>query len=143
MTSIQLIIMISLAHLAAVISPGPDFVMVVKNALSYSRKIGVYTAIGIGSGIIVHVSYTFFGLGYFIQENTIFFKVIQYLGAAYLFYMGFTALFSSSSKHQLVKDAQTIKNISASKAFQIGFLTNVLNPKAALFFFGFVYSINF
>ena len=68
MEELKLIISISLIHLAAVMSPGPDFIIVVKNALTYSRKIGIYTALGIGAVIIIHLVYTFLGLGILIKE---------------------------------------------------------------------------
>ena len=61
MDSITLIGTVTLAHLLAVISPGPDFVMACRNALFYSRKTGIWTAVGFGIGIAVHISYALFG----------------------------------------------------------------------------------
>src|SRR3990167_823924 len=53
----------------ALISPGPDFAIVVRNSLIYSRKTGLFTALGIALGILVHVSYTLLGLGLVIAKN--------------------------------------------------------------------------
>lgn len=119
-------------HILAVASPGPDFIMVVKNTLNYSRKIGIYTAIGIGSGIIVHVTYTFLGIGLIINETPILFQIIKYIGALYIMYIAFLS-FQSNSSNEIIR-IEKQDSISNFKAFQIGFITNVFNPKASLFF---------
>jgi threonine/homoserine/homoserine lactone efflux protein len=74
-------------HLMAVMSPGPDFIMALRNSLTYSRKTGIYTAIGFGFGIGVHVLYCVFGLALIISTSTIAFNIIKYLGVAYLGYI--------------------------------------------------------
>lgn len=121
--------------MAAVASPGPDFIMVVKNSLSYSRKTGVYTALGIGSGIIVHILYTFLGIGLLIKESPSIFNIIKYLGAAYIIYLGVMSFRAESCQKKLILASEG-RNISAFKAFRIGFITNALNVKASMFFLG-------
>jgi len=106
--------------------------MVVKNALSYSRKIGIYTAIGIGSGIIIHILYTFLGIGLLIKESPQLFQTIKYIGGLYIVYMGIQSFMSNSNSKIVQQDFK--KSISAFKALKIGFITNVFNPKASLFF---------
>ncbi len=120
-------------HLMAVVSPGPDFVMAIRNSLTYSRKTGIYTAIGFGLGIGVHVVYCVFGLALIISKSIIVFNVIKYLGALYLIYIGLMSMFSKSSNISVAEETKK-EDISALKAVRIGFLTNVLNPKATLFF---------
>ena len=120
-------------HLLAVMSPGPDFFMLVRNALTYSRKTGIYTAIGFGLGIGVHVSYSILGLGLIISKSVMIYSAIKYAGAAYLIYIGIQS-FRSKSDHLNVGDTTHKSDISPLKAIRIGFLTNVLNPKATLFF---------
>lgn len=120
-------------HLMAVISPGPDFIMAVRNSLTYSRKTGIYTAVGFGLGIGVHVIYCVFGLALIISKSIIVFNVIKYLGAAYLIYIGVMSLFSKSANIEITEEHKK-QDISSLKAVRIGFLTNVLNPKATLFF---------
>jgi RhtB (resistance to homoserine/threonine) family protein len=120
----------------AVISPGPDFVMLVRNSLSFSRKAGVFTALGLGLSILVHVTYTLLGLAAVISKSILLFNAIKWAGAAYLLYIGFQALFSKGMsqgdfKSSLKKKAHAMSN---KQAFISGFLTNLLNPKAALFF---------
>ena len=122
-------------HLAAVMSPGPDFIMVVKNSLTYSRKTGVYTAVGIGCGIVIHVLYTFFGIGLLIKETPSLFNFIKYIGAAYIIYIGVMSLFAKPSQQKVIV-AGLENDISPFKAFRIGFITNALNVKASMFFLG-------
>jgi RhtB (resistance to homoserine/threonine) family protein len=120
-------------HLLAVISPGPDFAMALKNSISYNRKIGIATAVGIGTAILIHVAYSIIGIGFIISQSVILYSIIKYLGAGYLIFIGYKALRSKKKTINVQyekKEAPTLQ-----KAFQIGFLTNALNPKATLFFF--------
>jgi len=120
-------------HLLAVMSPGPDFFMLVRNALTYSRKTGIYTAIGFGLGIGVHIAYSILGLGLIISKSVMIYSAIKYAGAAYLIYIGIQSFRSKSDKLD-VGDTSKKADISPLKAIRIGFITNVLNPKATLFF---------
>jgi len=133
MEYLALIGSVVLIHLMAVMSPGPDFFMALRNSLTYSRKTGIYTAIGFGLGIGVHVVYCVFGLALIISKSIVVFNVIKFLGAAYLIYIGVMSIVSKNNKIE-VKDQDHKTDISALKAVRIGFLTNVLNPKATLFF---------
>ena len=120
-------------HLLAVMSPGPDFFMLVRNAITYSRKTGIFTAIGFGLGIGVHVSYSILGIALIISQSEVLYSIIKYAGSGYLFYIGIRSLMSEN-QHFETKTGTKKTDISALKAVQIGFLTNVLNPKATLFF---------
>ena len=120
-------------HLLAVISPGPDFIMCVRNSLTYSRRTGVWTAVGFGAGIAVHVFYSVAGLALVISKSILLFNIIKFLGAGYLIYIGVKSVLSKSSKIELGEHHKK-DDISAISAVKIGFLTNVLNPKATLFF---------
>ncbi len=133
MTDFSLIASVTLIHLLAVISPGPDFFMAIKNSLTYSRKTGIFTALGFGLGIAVHIFYSLAGLALIISKSIVIFNVIKYLGVAYLLYLGVKSLISSSSDIKIENQVH-IKDISPFKAIGQGFLTNVLNPKATLFF---------
>lgn len=133
MDSFTLIGAVTLVHLLAVISPGPDFVMACRNALLYSRKTGIWTAVGFGLGIAVHISYALFGLAWVVAQSVILFSVIKYLGAAYLIFTG-TQSFLSKTKTLEPDVVSKQKEISPLVAIRMGFITNVLNPKATLFF---------
>jgi RhtB (resistance to homoserine/threonine) family protein len=133
MQYLPLIGTVALVHLLALISPGPDFIMCVRNALTYSRKTGIYTAIGFGAGISIHILYCVAGLALIISKSIIVFNFFKFLGAGYLIYIGFKSITSKSS-HLEIKDQEKKKDISPLAAIKIGFLTNALNPKATLFF---------
>ena len=133
MLDFGLITAIGLIHIVALVSPGPDFVVACRNSVMYSRSIGIYTAVGFGLGICVHISYAVFGLSWLISSNELIFTVIQYLGAFYLILIGIQSfrLFKSQLRHENIASS---KSISTVRAVQIGLITNVLNPKATLFF---------
>ena len=133
MLDFGLIAAFGLIHLVALVSPGPDFVVACRNSLLYSRTIGIYTAVGFGLGICVHISYAVFGLSWLITNNELIFTVIQHLGAFYLMLIGIQSLRSFQS--QIGQEPATASSrISPFRAVRIGFITNVLNPKATLFF---------
>lgn len=117
----------------SLISPGPDFAIVMRNSLIYSRKTALLTALGIAFGILVHVSYTLLGLGLIIKESTWIFLIIKYAGAAYLLYIGFKGL-RAKKTNLTAESVQQARDISSFSAVLSGFLTNVLNPKCMLFF---------
>jgi RhtB (resistance to homoserine/threonine) family protein len=122
----------------AVISPGPDFVVAVRNSVVYSRRAGMFTALGFGVGILFHVAYTLLGLAVVISQSILMFGVIKYAGAAYLAYIGFQALRSRGAGQEAVDAAigqdRALNAMSGFAAFKSGLLTNALNPKATLFF---------
>lgn len=118
----------------AVISPGPDFVVAVRNSIMGSRKIGVMTALGFAVGVCFHTGYTLIGLATIIAQSVVIFNLIKYIGAAYLLYMGIKAL--RSNGFEMDKDDLGSKPVlmTSMQAFNNGLLTNILNPKATLFF---------
>ena len=120
-------------HLLAVMSPGPDFVMVIKNALQYNRKIALYTTLGISLGIGVHIIYSVAGIAFLLQQNQTLFHIIKYAGMTYIIYIGIKTFMSKQIKIKL-QNQQNNKQISYFEAIKTGFITNVLNPKASLFF---------
>lgn len=119
----------------AVLSPGPDFVVAVRNSLQHGRTSGFITAIGFGLGVLVHVSYTLLGIAALISKSILFFNILKYAGAAYLIYMGVMALRSKGVNEDPLEDVSKKKTpFTAWQSLRSGFLTNALNPKAALFF---------
>lgn len=133
MEYLPIFLTVVIAHFLAVITPGPDFVMVTRNSLIYSRRTGIYTALGLGFGITVHIIYSLLGIGFIISQSILLFNIIKILGAAYLIYIGYKSLTSKSSKLNLsIKNHK--RDISKLESVKIGFITNVTNPKATLFF---------
>lgn len=120
-------------HFLAIISPGPDFIMISRNSLKYSRRVGVYSAVGLGLGIAVHVTYSLIGVGLIISKSILIFSILKYFGAAYLIYIGYQCLKAKPYQVQVVEQAEH-EELGKVSAIRMGFLTNVLNPKATLFF---------
>ena len=133
MEYLPLIGTVTLLNLLAAVSPGPDFVMTVRNSLVYSRRSGIFTSLGISVALGIHLFYCAAGIGYLISTSVILFSVIKFFGAAYLIYMGIGSIMAKGSKIN-VTEAQSGKDLTRMQAFRMGFLTNVLNPKATLFF---------
>ena len=126
-------------HLLAVISPGPDFAVVLKHSVSFGRRAAMFTSIGVGIGILIHVAYSLLGIGVLIETTPWLFNLISYVAAAYLVYIGWGALQSKPAPSQDSEEGlhprDTVSGaISDKKALWTGFLTNGLNPKATLFF---------
>ncbi|MBW4603475.1 MAG: homoserine/threonine efflux transporter [Calothrix sp. FI2-JRJ7] len=118
--------------MVAVMSPGPDFALTLRNSLVYSRKTGIYTALGITVGHIIHATYCLIGIGAIISRSIILFNIIKWVGAAYLIYIGIKSL--KAKKYQEESITKQALKIGNWAAFRIGLLGDVLNPKATLFF---------
>lgn len=131
MNETTLFFTVSLAHLLAVMSPGPDFAMVTRQTLAYGRAAGLWTAWGIGTGIIFHVAYGLFGLGWLLERLPGLLEGLRYAGAAFLLWMGAQALRSRPAAPG--SEAERAAP-AAARSYAIGVMTNLLNPKATLFF---------
>ena len=125
-------ISIATIHLFAVMSPGPDFIIIVRQSISRGRRSALMTSLGIGIGILMHIILCVFGLGMTIKESDLLFKIIQIIGSLYLAYLGITSIKSRNSSTKSKYNDEF--NFNAFESFKLGFLTNVLNPKATLFF---------
>ena len=125
---------VALVHLLAVASPGPDFAVVVRESVTRGRHSGCWTAIGVGSGILLHVGYSLLGIGLIVSQSIVLFNLFKWLAAAYLVYLGWRALRARPMNLEAIDGANAPVARSAWRAFVIGFVTNGLNPKATLFF---------
>jgi RhtB (resistance to homoserine/threonine) family protein len=128
---------IAVAHALAVMSPGPDFAMVLRQSLTHGRRTAVWTSIGIGTAISLHVTYTLLGVGFLLKSSPLAFTLLKYAGAAYLGWIGVEALRSRPRPASGILDgsASPVKAVpTAGAAWRTGFLTNALNPKVTLFF---------
>ena len=146
--SVQLFIMfdqfiiISLAHFLAVISPGPDFFIISRQSLLYGRKSSIYTSFGIAFGILIHVSYCIFGFE-FISSNQLIFNIIKFSCSLYLLYLGILSIFFYKKNiGNIDNHIKSSMSISKFSSFKIGFITNILNFKATLFFLSIFSFIN-
>lgn len=122
---------IALVTILAVISPGPDFAVILRNSISFGRIAGCYTALGIAAGVSVHIAYTLLGFSYLMNEALWLLDIMRYIGAAYLIWLGVSAFTSKAPKNQMALKPTTISTMTS---FRNGFMCNALNPKTALFF---------
>ncbi|MDH4869352.1 LysE family transporter [Pseudomonas sp. BN515] len=125
---------VALIHLLAVASPGPDFAIVVRESVAHGRRAGTWTALGVGTGIFVHVAYSLLGIGLIVSQSIMLFNALKWAAAAYLLYIGIKALRAKPADPIAAEAALMAGERSPRGAFVTGFVTNGLNPKATLFF---------
>src|ERR1700722_2527923 len=119
------------------ITPGPDTLYIVGRGSTQGWRAGAVAALGIGAGTLVHICAAALGLSAILAASATAFTAVKLVGAAYLLYVGITLLRSASAIHSstvtVVPRTATLRGI-----FIQGLLTNVLNPKVALFFLAFL-----
>ena len=119
---------------ALILAPGPDMYYVITRGVTHGRKAGVLSALGVICGILVHTTAASFGLTLILQTSAMAFLIVKYLGAIYLVYLGIKAWREKSTFN--VKTSSS--SLSFRKIFWQGVLSNVLNPKIAIFFLAFL-----
>ncbi|MDO8905422.1 LysE family translocator [Hydrogenophaga sp.] len=117
------------------LTPGPDVLYIVSNALRSGVRAGMFAALGIVSGCFVHVFAAAVGVSALLATSATAFTVLKWIGAAYLLWMGVRLLMSNATPLELRAGAA---EVDLWRVYRRGFLTNVLNPKVALFFLAFV-----
>lgn len=125
-------ILIAVAMQMALISPGPDLMVTLKQTINYGKKYAYISSVGIGFGILVHLLYTFLGLELILRVFPQFLTFMKICGALYLIYLGISSFKNSAEDIKIVSN-QAVE-YSYKKSFITGFVCNVLNPKATLFF---------
>lgn len=125
------------ATIALNLSPGPDMLYVISRSLGQGRQAGIISALGIGAGTLVHTSITAIGLSAILLSFPVAFELIKFAGAAYLAFLGVRMLLSSRAGAKNTSPEPTGHKHLGS-VFRQGVITNVLNPKVALFFLAFL-----
>ena len=116
-------------HLIALTSPGPDTAIVIRQVSLYGRKEGFKTAVGIGIGIYLHCLLAINGISLIITSNELYKFLISVIGSVYIMYLGINMLISKSENFTNNESKSAPKS-----SIIIGFITNVFNIKAFLFF---------
>ncbi|TYB80230.1 LysE family translocator [Bizionia saleffrena] len=118
-----------------VMTPGIDTIFVLNKSIGQGKKAGVYSTLGINTGILVHTLFAALGLSIIVAKSAMAFSIIKYIGAAYLIILGISSLFS---KKGMVKTVAADQKMNTGREnFISGLITNTLNPKVALFFLAF------
>lgn len=134
--------------LVAAVTPGADFACVLRESVMHGRRSGIAAAVGVGSAILVHVAYTVLGIGLVVAHSVVAFTIVKWAGAAYLVWLGVKSLRApppvlpdpagqdpargDPARGDPARREPTMRPLRRSLA--VGALTNLLNPKATLFF---------
>jgi len=118
------------------LTPGNDTIFILTRSIGQGKKAGIVSALGIGTGNIVHTIFAAFGLSLIIAKSILLFNVVKYAGAAYLLYIGYKMLTDKSQLQTRAIESQ--HSVNYWKIYTDGVITNVLNPKVALFFIAFL-----
>ncbi|HEX8606350.1 MAG TPA: LysE family translocator [Pseudoduganella sp.] len=120
------------------IMPGPDSLLIMARSATQGWRAGVAAALGIGAGTMVHVLAAAVGLSALLATSAAAFNVVKWIGAAYIVWCGIGMLRARLKDSSAGQDAPAPAPLPYRRIFAQGFLTNVLNPKVALFFLAFV-----
>ncbi|AEH31930.1 LysE family translocator [Vibrio anguillarum] len=146
MNELSILATLAGVHFMALLSPGPDVALVVQNATRYGRRTGVFIALGLSCGIVIHSLLSLTGISYLVHQQPALFAMVQLAGGGYLFYLGLGALKSiyttwrspqavgvNNERYKLIENQR--------QAFSRGFITNIFNPKALVFFISLMSSL--
>ena len=137
---------LAVIHCIALISPGPDFAIIVRMATQQQRQTALACALGIALAILIHTLLSLVGISLMIRQSPLAYTLVQCIGVSYLAWMGFQALKSAiqrfqaiaaSTESQVQAVATTTTDAQHKSLFnglKVGLLTNLLNPKALIFF---------
>ncbi len=119
---------------ALIIAPGPDMLYVITRGMAHGRRAGIVSAVGVICGILVHTTAAALGITLIFQISAFAFLIVKYLGAIYLIYLGVKA-WRDNNTFSL---QTSTSGVSSGALFWQGVLSNVLNPKIAIFFLAFL-----
>lgn len=129
-----MLLTVALIHLAAVISPGANFLIVSSTALTYSRRSGLLAARGVVLGSFIYITIGFLGFAAVISHSPLLFNVIRFAGAVYFVRTGVLALESLRKRSTPSQTEAPSEDLSQSSAFRRGMLTALANPTSVLYF---------
>jgi RhtB (resistance to homoserine/threonine) family protein len=117
------------------VSPGPNFVITIKNSLLHSRRAGMWTAVGVAVGNLVHVVFSLLGIALIVSQSILLFNALKWFGVAYLAYIGLKSLLARREDvEELMRSTHDVRAMSSSRALCTSFWVSLLNPKVTLFY---------
>jgi threonine/homoserine/homoserine lactone efflux protein len=125
-----------IAAIIVVITPGIDTIMVLTRSISQGKMAGIYSALGVSLGLLVHTCAATFGLSIILAKSALAFSIVKYVGAAYLIYMGYKSLTSKAEQTEI--KYENLKTSGNLKMFYTALISDVLNPKIGIFFLAFL-----
>ncbi|ENQ3079165.1 LysE family translocator [Bacillus sp. WLY-B-L8] len=121
-----------------IILPGPDTGLVTQNTMLHGKQGGMKTVFGILSGLSIHTLAAVLGISAILVKSAFLFSIFKYIGAIYLIYLGCVSLWSLRKTGKQTEDSTVKNKYQGASCFRQGFLTNLLNPKVAIFFLTFL-----
>ena len=118
------------------LTPGADTMYILGRSISQGKKAGILSALGISTGAIFHIIFATLGLSIILAKSAVAFETVKYMGAAYLIFLGLKAIFKKTDGNFELNDENKISDYK--EIYFSGILTNILNPKVALFFLAFL-----
>ncbi|WOT03900.1 LysE family translocator [Shewanella youngdeokensis] len=134
---LQLLVSLAVIHTIALASPGPDFALIVKLSSQENRAVALASALGISTAILCHTLLSLTGLSLLIHSSEQVYLLVQLVGASYLAWMGIGAIRAALSHWRAAVSLESSgqsEAIGIKKGFLQGLYTNLLNPKALVFF---------
>ncbi len=118
------------------ISPGPNFAITIKNSLLHSRLAGMWTAVGVAVGNLVHVVFSLLGIALIVSQSILLFNTLKWFGVAYLVYIGLKSLLGRREEVEEVMQGgrHDARHMGSSRALWVSFWVSLLNPKVTLFY---------
>ena len=123
------------------LTPGADTMLVIRNVLRGGQRDGIVTTVGICSGLFLHATLSALGLSMILMQSATAFHVVKWVGAAYLGWLGVHSLYSAlrgTGRRLASQSDGARKPVPTHQSFVEGFLSNVLNPKVAIFYLAFL-----
>lgn len=118
------------------LTPGNDTMFILSRSMAQGRRAGIVSALGIGTGSLIHTLLAAFGLSLILARSFFLFEFIKYAGAAYLIFLGYKMMVDTSGLSVAGGDPDS--GMDYGKVYRAAILTNVLNPKVGLFFIAFL-----
>jgi RhtB (resistance to homoserine/threonine) family protein len=118
------------------LTPGQDTIYIIGRSVAQGRKAGILSAFGIMTGVLIHTLFASLGLSVILATSSLAFSILKYAGAAYLVWIGIGFLRNDGHNERLKMIEE--KRLMPWKIYRQGVLTNLLNPKVALFFLSFL-----
>ncbi len=121
-----------------IVTPGPDMALITRNAFLHGRRAALLTAIGINAGLLGWTIAAALGIAAVLRASAVAFDTLRLVGAAYLIILGVQALVASAPRHGDASLSMPRRPLADRAALRQGLLSNLLNPKIAVFFTGFL-----
>lgn len=118
------------------LTPGADTMYILTRSISQGPKAGIYSVFGITTGGLIHTIFASLGLSIILAKSATAFAIVKYLGVAYLVYLGIRMMIDK--RNSFDNNSQKTEQLDLKKIYRQGVITNVLNPKVALFFIAFL-----